>query len=34
LALLRVDPHWDPLRNDPRFEQLIAATPVAGVAKP
>jgi TolB-like protein/Flp pilus assembly protein TadD len=23
-ALLRLDPAWDPIRNDPRFQQLIA----------
>ena len=23
-ALLRIDPVWDPLRNDPQFQELIA----------
>ena len=24
-ALLRLDPIWDPLRNDPRFQKLVAS---------
>jgi hypothetical protein len=23
-ALLRLDPVWDPIRNDPRFQELVA----------
>ncbi len=23
-ALLRLDPVWDPIRNDPRFQKLVA----------
>jgi TolB-like protein/Tfp pilus assembly protein PilF len=26
-ALLRLDPTWDPLRNDPRFQKLAQSTP-------
>ena len=26
-ALLRMDPLWDPIRNDPRFQKLAAGTP-------
>jgi hypothetical protein len=24
-ALLRLHPYWDPLRDDPRFEQILAS---------
>jgi hypothetical protein len=24
-ALLRIDPVWDPIRNDPRFQELVAS---------
>jgi hypothetical protein len=25
VGLLRLDPIWDPLRNDPRFEKIVAS---------
>jgi len=33
-ALLRLDPNWDPIRNDPRFAGIVASAeqPVAGTA--
>jgi hypothetical protein len=30
LARLRIDPVWDPIRNDPGFQQLVAGTEHVG----
>jgi serine/threonine-protein kinase len=30
LARLRIDPVWDPIRNDQRFQQLLAGTEHVG----
>jgi serine/threonine-protein kinase len=32
-ALLRIDPIWDPIRNDPRFQQLLADEELVGPNK-
>jgi serine/threonine-protein kinase len=32
-ALLRLDPMFDPLRNDPRFQKLVASTAPKEAAK-
>jgi len=31
---LRLDPCWDPLRSDPRFEQIVASLAPQVTAKP
>jgi len=33
LALLRLDPMFDPLRNDPRFQKLVASEAPKSVDK-
>ena len=32
-AYLRIDPVWDPLRDDPRFKELVAMREAGGDAK-
>jgi len=32
-ALLRIDPIWDPIRNDPRFQQLLSGKELIGPNK-
>jgi serine/threonine-protein kinase len=33
VALLKIDPVWDPIRNDPGFQQLLSGTELIGPKK-